>query len=257
MMRSRRVHRTGQVFLTNQHIAEIEAEHAIGKTVLEIGPGPGMLTRALLKKAKKVIAVEKDRMLYNSLAASIKSKKLKLINKDFLDISDEDLGPGQIDIMIANIPYQLSSNVIEWLSKKRMQAVLCLQKEFVNHMLAKEDTREYSRLSVITALSFRVTKILDVPRGNFRPIPLVDSSIIYIKPLGTAIDGKAMSVISALMQHKKKTIRSAMIDGRGSFGKTKDEMSRIMETISMKDQRVFKLRPNQLSELSTEIASRI
>ncbi len=256
-MRNRRIHRTGQVFLINQHIAEIEAEHAIGKRVLEIGPGPGMLTKALLKKARKVIAVEKDRMLYNSLAASIKSKKLKLINKDFLDISDEDLGPGQIDIMIANIPYQLSSYVIEWLSKKQMQAVLCLQKEFVNHMLAKEDTHEYSRLSVITALSFRVTKIIDVPRGNFRPIPLVDSSIIYIKPLGTAIDGKTLPIISALMQHKKKTIRSAMMDSRSSFGKTKDEMSRIMETISLKDQRVFKLRPSQLSELSTEIVSRI
>ena len=254
-MRNRRIHRTGQVFLVNQHIVDIEAEHAIGKTVLEVGPGSGILTKALLKKAKKVIAVEKDKMLSNSLNARIRSKKLKLINKDFLDTTDEELEINSIDIMISNIPYSLSSKIIGWLAERQIQALLCLQKEFVEHMLAKEDTRNYSKLSVITALSFRVTKIIDVSRGNFRPVPLVDSSIIYMKPLGISIDEKTSSVINALMQHKKKTIRNAMMDSDYALGKSRAEISKLIGQFTFKEKRPFKLSPEELLNVSREISS--
>ncbi len=253
-MRNRKVHRMGQVFLVNQHIAEVEAEHALGKTVLEIGPGQGILTKVLLKKAKKVIAVEKDPLLANSLGARIRSRKLYLINKDFLDTSEDELELSAIDIMISNIPYSLSGRIIEWLAEKQMQAVLCLQKEFVAHMLAKPDMREYSKLSVVTALSFRVTKIIDVPRGNFRPVPLVDSAVIYMKPLGSRIDKETMAVLNALMQHKKKTVRNAMMDSEEAFGKTKREMSRIMEKVSQSGRRAFKMNPQELLVLAKELS---
>lgn len=252
-MKNRRTHRMGQVFLANPHIASIEAEHAAGRNVLEMGSGTGVLTRALLKRAKKVVAVEKDSRLYNFLRAEIKSSKLKLINKDFFDATDEELGLDTTDIMIANVPYSLSSKTIEWLSGKRMQAVLCLQKEFVGHMLARENTREYSRLSVMTALSFRITKILDVPRGNFRPVPLVDSTLIYMKPRGEKIEPDIIGIISALMQHKKRTVRKAMIDSISSFGINKERMSSIMDRVGRREERVFKLPPAEILDLATEI----
>ena len=118
-----------------------------------------------------MIAVEKDFRIYTILKHERISGNLVLINKDFLDVTDSEIGLEKIDMVIANIPYSLSSSIIGWLAEKHMQAVLCLQKEFVDHMLAAPDTRDYSRLSVITSLLFRVTKIISVPRGNFRPIP--------------------------------------------------------------------------------------
>jgi len=118
----------GQSFLINEHYAEIEAAHAAGKTVLEIGAGSGMLTGKLCEVAKKVIAVEIDATLYNELKRRIKADNLKLINGDFFSISAEDLELKHIDIVIANIPYSLSSKTIEFLSENNLQAVLCLQK---------------------------------------------------------------------------------------------------------------------------------
>ncbi|MEM3839117.1 MAG: 16S rRNA (adenine(1518)-N(6)/adenine(1519)-N(6))-dimethyltransferase RsmA [Candidatus Micrarchaeaceae archaeon] len=254
-MRDRRRHRTGQVFLVNKRIAEIEAEHAAGKTVLEIGPGPGILTAALLRKAKKVIAVEKDKHLAELLISRIRSKKLRLINKDFLDTSDEEIGAGSIDIVVSNIPYSISSRVIEWLAEHQIGAVLCLQKEFVDHMLAREGTPNYSRLSVMTTLSFRITKILDVPRTQFRPVPLVDSSIVYMKPLGRRVAGPAADVLRALMQHKKKTVRNAMLDSAGQFGRSCAEISAIMAGIALCNERPFKLSPESLLSIASEIAA--
>ncbi len=245
----------GQVFLISRHIAHAEAVHAIGKNALEIGPGYGILTAELCRSAKRVVSVEKDKTLFDLLKRRIKSRKLKLINKDFFDANDDELELGSTDIMIANIPYALSSKTIDWLSRKRIPAVLCLQKEFVEHMLAKEDTGSYSKLSVISALSFRTTKIMDVPKGHFRPMPKVDSSIIFLKPLETKITGREKEIISALMQHKKKTVRNAMVDSSSQLGKGKKELSAIMENLGISSQRVFKLSPRQLLALSSEISS--
>ena len=158
----------GQVFLVNPAVAEAEAAHSYDKTVLEVGPGPGILTAALCKNAKKVIAVEKDSLMCTILKHNVKSDRLRLINKDFFETTDDEIGLKSIDIMISNIPYNLSSSVIGWLGEKRMQAVLCLQKEFVDHMLAQPDTHNYSKLSVFTTLMFKVTKIMNVAKGKFQ-----------------------------------------------------------------------------------------
>ncbi len=252
-MRNRKVHRMGQVFLISPHIAEIEAAHATGKNVLEIGPGPGILTRSLLRDAKTVVAVEKDYNLYTALKANITSKRFRIIHKDFLDATDDELNLEKIDIMIANIPYSISSKVIGWLIEKKMQAVLCLQKEFVDHMLAEPNTRDYSNLSVTTSLCLRVTRIVEVNRNNFRPVPLVDSSIIYMKPLSDMPSRDELRIIAAMMQHKKKTVRNALIDSHGGLGMEKKEIAGMADGLKMKDERIFKLTPHELLYLSREI----
>ncbi len=247
----------GQNFLVNDRIAEAEAVHGIDKNVLEMGPGYGILTRLLCKKAKRVVAVERDTALYEHLKHALHSKKLKLICSDFFDVSDEELELGDTDIMISNIPYVLSSKTIEWLSEKRMQAVLCLQKEFVEHMLAREGTDKYSKLSVISALSFSITKIMDVPKGNFRPMPKVDSAVIYMKPKDARITDEEMRIIGILMQHKKKTVRSSFIDSEDQLGITKEEAVRIADSLKHRESRLFKLSPGEILDLSREIGKRL
>ncbi len=245
----------GQVFLVNSGIAEAEAAHSYDKTVIEIGPGPGILTNALCRNAKKVIAVEKDSDMCTILKHHVKSKRLKLINKDFFDATDEELELGKVDIVIANIPYNLSSKIIDWLGEKNMQAVLCLQKEFVEHMLAVPDTRSYSRLSVTTSLMFKVTKIMSVPKGNFRPIPKVDSTIIYMKPKEVKMEKRALGMIGLIMQHKKKTVMNAIQDSHSYLGKEKKELSQICAGISHRNERVFKLGPQEILKVATELDS--
>ncbi|MHB1829826.1 MAG: 16S rRNA (adenine(1518)-N(6)/adenine(1519)-N(6))-dimethyltransferase RsmA [Candidatus Micrarchaeaceae archaeon] len=245
----------GQVFLINKGVADAEAAHAEGKVVIEIGPGMGMLTRALCMDAKKVIAVEKDFRLYTILKHELPLKNLVLINKDFLRATDEELELEKADIVISNIPYYLSSSVVGWLAERKMQAVLCLQKEFVEHMLAKPDTRSYSKLSVFTSLLFRVTKIMDVPKGNFRPIPKVDSAVIYMKPLDSAISKRELEIIGLMMQHKKKTVRNAILDSHAYLGMEKGELSGIAEKVQQSGRRVFKLPPGEILRIAKDLES--
>lgn len=242
----------GQNFLVNRDIAQAEAEHAHGKRILEIGPGHGILTSELCERAKSVIAVEKDPNLFRELKNGLNFKNLELINADFLK-SKGKLKTEDIDMVISNIPYSISSEVIGWLVREGKEAVLCLQKEFVERMLAKEGTSEYSKLSVFSALSLSITEIMDVPSGNFNPKPEVDSEIIYIKPRKERLNQEQEEIISALMQHKKRTVRKALIDSRKSFGLTKEKMSEISELTNMGEMRVFNLSPKELLGLSDKI----
>lgn len=244
----------GQNFLINEQVAKAEAAHSHGKRVLELGPGYGALTRELCKHAKRVVAVEKDHNLWLLLKGEVHSRKLKLLNKDFFDASDAELELGDIDIMISNIPYNLSSKVIGWLSDHSMQAVLCLQKEFVEHMLARPGSRSYSKLSVMTDISFSVTKIMSVSRNNFSPPPRVDSAIIYLKPKERKLSREEVEMLSLLMQHKKKKLINAALDSHAYLKMEKKEIGRKLEHMKGElEERVFTIPPHRLLELSRRI----
>jgi len=190
----------GQNFLVNKRVAVAEAMHAYDKAVLEIGPGYGILTEELVKRAKHVIAIEKDHFLYSLLSTKLRKKNLELIEGDFFKV-ENSLKTNDIDIVISNIPYNLSSKVIEWLALNKKEALLCMQKEFIEHMLALSGSKKYSKLSVYAQLSFSMTKLMDVPRGNFRPMPKVNSALIYLKPKNREISGDGLLVISLSLIH--------------------------------------------------------
>lgn len=243
----------GQVFLINKGIAEAEAEHAYGKDILEIGPGHAILTNELCKRARSVVAVEKDPSIYRELKSSMNYPNLTLINDDFLEFAKAEASKHKIDMLISNVPYGISSSVIAWLALTGKEAVLCLQKEFVERMLAKEGTRDYSNLSVMSALSFSITEIMGVDRGNFSPVPNVDSSIVYLKPRSGMPKKEELDAISALMQHKKRTLRKALIDCRSFFGSTKEGMSRLSDKLGSGERRIFTMSPAELLSLADRI----
>ena len=122
-------------------------------------------------------------------------------------------------------------------------------------MLAVPDTRSYSRLSVTTSLMFKVTKIMSVPKGNFRPIPKVDSTIIYMKPKEVKMEKRALGMIGLIMQHKKKTVMNAIQDSHSYLGKEKKELSQICAGISHRNERVFKLGPQEILKVAMELDS--
>ncbi len=244
--------RFGQNFLTSKDIAMAEAEYGISKNVIEFGPGLGMLTNELCKVAKRVLAIERDESLCSALSANLDCENLKLLNKDFFEVDDKEFSG--YDIMISNIPYNLSSKTILWLGNHDMPALLCLQKEFVDHMMAKPDTGNYSHLSVVSHLKFEIKDIMKVPASNFYPKPKVDSKIIYIKPKRTSISEKELDMLSLIMMHKKKTVRNAIMDSGKALGRTKERVAKMAENAPYHDKRVFKLSPEELLEIAGHLS---
>jgi len=246
--------RLGQNFLINRNVALAEAAHCAGKNVIELGPGLGILTSELCSVAKHVTAIEVDPQLYEFLKHNLHFDNLDLIISDFFDADTSKI---RADIMASNVPYNLSSKVLSWLYGRKMQAVLCLQKEFVERMLAREGTEEYSKLSVFSSLSFSATKIMRVPAGAFFPRPKVDSCLVYLKPKEQRIRAKEMTLLTLMMEHKNKKVRNAIEDSSKALGLSKEEARSKAKGIANEEMRVSKLSPQKLLDVAKELASRL
>ncbi|MCL5099768.1 MAG: 16S rRNA (adenine(1518)-N(6)/adenine(1519)-N(6))-dimethyltransferase RsmA [Candidatus Marsarchaeota archaeon] len=256
VLKNLRAHkRLGQNFLVNADIAKAEAEYARNRVVVELGPGLGILTRELSAVAKRVIAIEKDKRLFDMLSYDLHARNVTLVNSDFF-AADERTFTGA-EIMVSNVPYNLSSKVLMWLAGRRLEAVLCLQKEFVEHMLAKPGTRKYSKLSVVSSLQFKVSQMMNVGRNNFYPVPRVDSALVHLGVKNVHIEPRASAMLALLMEHKKKLVRNAVIDSSKELYLSKEEAARIAGMMRSSNARVFKMGPEELLAAATELADMV
>ena len=155
-------------------------------TILEVGPGRGVLTEALLKKFHKVIAIEKDDQLFAELSkkfsGEINSQQLRLVSGDILELDARELGLLNGDYgVVANIPYYITGQFLRtWLETEVPPKfmVLMLQKEVAKRIVAK-DGKE-SLLSISIKAYGKPKYVETVKRGSFYPIPNVDSAILLI-----------------------------------------------------------------------------
>jgi 16S rRNA (adenine1518-N6/adenine1519-N6)-dimethyltransferase len=204
----------GQNFLVNQNsLAQIvkAAELKSTDTVLEVGPGPGVLTRALLEKANHVIAVELDSDFLPILQDLQKeSPELELIQANILNY----LPPQQTYKLVANIPYYLTAKLLrhflEEVPYKPSLLVLLVQKEVANKILS-------SKMNLLT-LSVRVYAtaeiIASVPASHFYPQPKVDSAILRLKlhqetPLKSD-PGKLFKLARTAFAGKRKQLKNTL-----------------------------------------------
>ncbi|KAI4327675.1 hypothetical protein L6164_020104 [Bauhinia variegata] len=177
----------GQHILTNPRILNsIVRKSAINPTdtVLEIGPGTGNLTLKLLEAAQKVVAIEIDERMVEILDKRTTERglrdRLMVIRKDALRTEFP-----QFDLVVANIPYGISSPLVIKLVYGRTtfrSATLLLQKEFARRLLANPGDSEFNRLAVNVKLVADVEFIMDVSKRDFLPCPKVDSSVVIIRP---------------------------------------------------------------------------
>src|SRR3989344_2639920 len=223
----------GQHFLTSRRaIWQIVGAGKIvaGETVLEIGPGKGVLTKALLESGARVVAIEKDRELVELLEKTFEKEiavgGLKLINGDVLELETSDLGlrAGEYKI-IANIPYYITGQFLrKFLSgdTQPQSMVLLLQKEVVSRIIARDGKESILSLSVKAYGTPRL--VGKVSARDFRPAPKVDSAIIAIENIsrgnfsgqdmeGAASDGASVqaennffSLLHAGFAHKRKKL---------------------------------------------------
>lgn len=150
--------------------------------VLEIGPGPGVLTYPLLEKAKKVIVVEKDRVFANNLRNQ-RIDNLEVIESDFLDLDLSFLKIFNKIKVISSIPYHLTSPIITKIlenSSLFSSISLMIQKEVAQRIVAKPNSKTYSSFSVFVNFYADVKIICFVSNNSFLPKPKVDSAIIKL-----------------------------------------------------------------------------
>jgi 16S rRNA (adenine1518-N6/adenine1519-N6)-dimethyltransferase len=176
----------GQHFLRDVRYAEraIEAaELAPTDTVLEVGPGKGVLTRRLAARVTKVVAVELDAALADALAAEA-IPNVELVRGDAVQVDIP-----AFDACVSNLPYQISSPFLFRLLERDFRvAVLLVQKEFADRLVAEPRTGDYGRLSVNAQRKADVRMIARVPPGAFDPPPRVDSALVEIRPRPPAFD---------------------------------------------------------------------
>jgi len=207
--------RLGQCFLEDRNILKLEARLAAvnGKRVLEIGAGDGRLTEELLEhEPLRIYAVEKDERLVGILDNKFCGceERVIVVRGDVLKIELPEY-----DVVVGNIPYYISSDIIFSLKHRGFErAVLMVQKEFAQKMIAEPRDRNYGRLSVTAQIYFNIKVERTVPRHLFRPVPRVDSSIIILEPTGASLSQFQENVIRYLFQHRNKTVRNALLDSK-------------------------------------------
>ncbi|WP_400207892.1 16S rRNA (adenine(1518)-N(6)/adenine(1519)-N(6))-dimethyltransferase RsmA [Candidatus Methanomassiliicoccus intestinalis] len=238
----------GQNFLIDDYVAERQiaaAKIQPTDTVLEIGPGLGMLTHRLAAKADKVIAIETDRKLAGYLAQRLPAN-VELITADALTV---DFPP--FDVMVSNLPYSISSPIIfKLLTYNFRNAVVMLQKEFAERMVAHPGSKDYSRLTVTTYYHADCRIIEDVPSAKFYPAPKVDSAVVEIVPRSTpfSISNEKFffKITELLFQQRRKKIRTIL------------KSKRLIDAdydLPYLDLRVEVLSPEQIGELSEAVWS--
>ncbi len=235
----------GQNFLIEEKFAEYEASCASGKRVIEFGSGLGMLTKPLCESAAAVLSVEKDRKLYDMLSASMDFANLKLMNSDFFSLGAEVVAG--YDAIIGNVPYNVSGKLVLWLAVSRIEAFICVQKEFIDHVLAKSGMRKYSRISVVSALSSDIAILRDrIPPSYFFPKPKVESVFVRITPKKAKVGEAEIRIISSIMSYKKKTIANALRDSAAALDLDKNAAEEILKSIEVPEKRPFAMEPYEL-----------
>ena len=198
----------GQNFLNNQTIVDqIIASANISKDshVYEVGPGDGALSREIVKiNPKKYLAVEIDNGLIAKLENVFVKKEHSIINEDALQFDETSVFSKNVTI-ISNLPYNISLKLLlKWIYQYITnpwfdQMILMFQREVGERILSEENSKKYGRISLIVSAFFQSSKILDINKEDFFPVPKVDSVMIRFTPLkNTTINNKNIHKLELL-----------------------------------------------------------
>lgn len=212
----------GQHFLVSESILERIAAAACpqpAELVVEIGPGRGALTRKLLERARRVVAIEIDPDLAEGLRRSLAgSQRLEVIEGDVLEV---DLGRFPGAVIAGNLPYYITSPILDRTVRLLPpRAVFLVQKEVALRVAAQPGQTDYGFLTVRTAVFAEARRLFDVKPACFRPPPKVDSSVLLLEPrkreLGVENTGDLVNFMGQCFRHKRKTIRNNLAEFYGS-----------------------------------------
>ena len=206
-----------------------------GDRVVELGTGPGVMTRELAKVASLVVGLEIDERLIKwisekrPLPKNVDLRHSDILKTSFRGLAEEIGGPLKI---IGNLPYNISSQIIFKLAEERIHiscAILMLQKEVAERLVSPPGSKAYGILSVVMGYCAEVTRLMDIPPSLFRPRPKVTSTLIKMEfrtPAVVATDFAFFKKVvrQAFQQRRKKLINA--LKGLASF--SQDEILRAL-----------------------------
>lgn len=231
--RQRARKRFGQHFLERAWVEKVVA--AIGPApqdvFLEIGPGEGALTRPLAERARRVLAVEIDRDLAGQLRQWAPAH-LAIVQADVLTLEASTIiqalganDPAAPIRVAGNLPYNVAAPIIFRLlhlyetGLRVMDAVVMVQREVADRMLAVPGTRDYGVLAVLLRHVAEITRLLDLPAGAFRPVPQVRSTLVRLRfhePRPPTRDLPGMRrLVRSLFARRRKTLATALCAATG------------------------------------------
>ena len=179
----------GQNFLIDRNILEkiTDIVSIKNKSVLEVGPGTGNLTDYILrKKPKNLTVIEKDYNLANDLKIKF-NDQITIINEDILNINEHKLFKEKV-IVFGNLPYNISTEILgKWIIKLQDNfwfdcLILMFQREVAERIIAKFNTSNYGRLSILSNWKLNIKKICDIKPESFFPKPKINSSLLFFTP---------------------------------------------------------------------------
>jgi 16S rRNA (adenine1518-N6/adenine1519-N6)-dimethyltransferase len=215
----------GQHFLLDLNLTAKIARTAgivAGETIIEIGPGPGGLTQALLDSpAKKVIVIEKDARFVAHLKAFFADhlERLVVLEADALAVNEQALlaeyGCSGAARIVANLPYNVGTPLlVKWLKAGPWRGPMCLmfQEEVAQRIVARPGSEHYGRLAVLTAARATARMAMSVPRMAFTPPPRVESAIVVIEDRRDPFEDLAglEHVTAAAFGQRRKMLRASL-----------------------------------------------
>lgn len=208
----------GQHFLCSAKVVEGIVSRCMGCAgVLEIGPGPGVLTNPL-SSSRRLIALEVDQAMIGALAESAPSadvRKLDALKADLSAILAELPAPRAV---VSNLPYYITGPLLTAVAGACSSfdvAVLMMQKEVARRIVAGPGSSERGSLSVFLQAQFDIAKVLDVPAGAFYPPPKVDSTVLQFKPLPDRPDPALFDFVRVGFKQPRKTVANNLSTGLG------------------------------------------
>jgi len=242
----------GQNFLLDLNLTQKIARTAgdiTDHTVIEVGPGPGGLTRAILALgAKRVIAIERDARCLPALAeiSAHYPGRLTVIEGDALKTDFEALAPGEPVRIIANLPYNVGTQLlVNWLLPPRWppfwdSLTLMFQREVGLRIVAGEDDDHYGRLGVLAGWRSHARLAFDVPPQAFTPPPKVTSTVVHLEPVAEPLScdsGKLERVTQAAFGQRRKMLRQSLksLGGEALLSRAGIDPQRRAETLSVEE----------------------
>ncbi len=217
--------RFGQNFLVDRSVAQrivTAIEPRAGDHLVEVGPGEGALSALLLERVPHLTAVEIDRDLCAALRQRFDPARLTLVEGDALAFDFSTL-PGPLRV-VGNLPYNISTPLLFHLADFAAHCTdlhFMLQQEVVARMVAAPSTPAYGRLSVMLQVRYDMQRLFGVPPESFRPVPKVQSAVVWLRPLsaaeriarGAPRDHATFArVVNAAFSMRRKTLRNALAD---------------------------------------------
>jgi len=243
--RFRPLKRFGENYLIDANIKDKiinEARVAKGDVILEIGPGLGALTIDLAKSGAFVYAVEKDRKESAILKDLVNGgfPDLKIFNEDILKFDLKKIHPAKKIRIIGNLPYYITTPIIEYIiaNRERVEsALITVQREVANRLLAKPGTKDYGAISCFVQYHMKPFYIYTIKRTSFYPRPKVDSSLIRLDILPSpSVDVKDEGLFfkvarGAFNQRRKSLLNS--LSRKGGLDMPKEKLSAILKGVGI------------------------